>query len=384
MTTDEPHDHPSFGCTAIDQYQDWQGQFAETLPTNCFIVASQVTNHGNMDSGSSGGASVLVPADGLTKAYGGHAPSDPEYTTALAENNTPSGSNSCGKNGLSQASSTPRQRRVAGERPFSCTHHGCPWTFGRRYELRRHEKNVHNRNFALLCPVYGCNRAEKPFPRTDKLKEQMRKHQDANRFLCIVEECRVGPFTSAQLKEHLQVQHNLHFGAQKDIDAVLKAAGLRLTMLRNGTSMLDDCVDCPLRFLGCKFREAKTNPANDALPVQSSSMVNHLNAHKLSELSKGYEVIVASCGSWPLRCSSGSCPMCQNRPYAEGDTVIEMADFTQHILEHHSKKERAAYMLELTEMFRPFLEKKEKSWAYSKSKDMDDFCEELETAIAFF
>ncbi|KAE9368845.1 hypothetical protein N431DRAFT_428602, partial [Stipitochalara longipes BDJ] len=186
----------------------------------------------------------------------------------------------------------------------------------------------------------------------------------------------MGPLITAQLKEHLHVQHKLHFGSQKDVNAVLEAAGLRLTILPGGIKTLDDSVDCPLRFLGCTFRESKTGSINDTPHGEG-----HLNTHNLSDLSKAYEVIVATCGKWPLRCSPRSCPMCKDRPYV--DTTVEMADFTQHVMEHHSKKERSTYALELADMFRPFLEEKEKSWAYSKSNVLDDFCAELEAAVAF-
>jgi hypothetical protein len=66
---------------------------------------------------------------------------------------------------------------------------------------------VHDRKVNLLCPVYGCNRIAKPFPRLDKFREHFGKHKDASKFLCLIETCRIGPLTRPELRDHLMDQH---------------------------------------------------------------------------------------------------------------------------------------------------------------------------------
>lgn len=65
---------------------------------------------------------------------------------------------------------TSKQRRSR----LQCAHPGCKRTFPRKFELQRHQDGVHSLKVAILCPVYGCNRVAKPFPRKDKFWEHMR------------------------------------------------------------------------------------------------------------------------------------------------------------------------------------------------------------------
>jgi hypothetical protein len=68
-----------------------------------------------------------------------------------------------------------------------CPHGGCEETFSRNYELKRHQRNIHDRTFTLLCPVYGCNRNTQLFRRPDKFHEHVKKHNNPQRFLCLIE-----------------------------------------------------------------------------------------------------------------------------------------------------------------------------------------------------
>lgn len=94
---------------------------------------------------------------------------------------------------VNTTSTTSKKKDKSTKPRLVCPHPGCKHSFPRKYELKRHQENIHNRNLALLCNVYGCNRASKPFGRLDKLMEHQRKHQNPDKLLCPIETCRTGP-----------------------------------------------------------------------------------------------------------------------------------------------------------------------------------------------
>ena len=152
--------------------------------------------------------------------------------------------------------STKEQRTDAKKR-LKCPHPDCHLTFPRKYELKRHQSTIHDSKISILCSVYGCNRVSKPFPRLDKFHEHVRKHHKGpERFLCVIEACRQGPLTRAELVEHLKVQHCLRTAKQVEphLDDSLRSLGLRLSFPTNMSPILGDWHACPLWVHGCRFR----------------------------------------------------------------------------------------------------------------------------------
>jgi hypothetical protein len=186
-----------------------------------------------------------------------------------------------------ESTSTGTKRVKTAKPRLRCQQAGCKSTFVRKYELVRHEASVHNHSFALLCPVYGCKRAQQPFPRPDKFNQHFRTHHNPDRFLCIIEECRHGPFTQAEVESHLRGHHNMKRCRQPHLDVVLKALNLRGTPLGNGEFRMDYIDSCPLAFLGCTHR------------ASLDSLEDHVKQHELAERSKGYTAIVTTLGKWP-------------------------------------------------------------------------------------
>ena len=227
-----------------------------------------------------------------------------------------------------------------------CPHHGCKSTFPRNYELQRHEKNVHNRTFSLLCPKYGCNRSSKPFGRPDKLKEHWRKHQRPNNFLCPIDTCRAGPFSTADLRGHLKASHSkpqVHQSHFADLLCLVNC-DLRLTPIGGGLFCLDERDACPLAFLGCSFRYSHQ------LGSGPGSLRSHLRKHELVERAKGYNAIVAVYLCWAYE-GITTCPVCNERVCGPDDSQY---NFFRHLF-LHSKTERAQHAKELFEMLQPYL-----------------------------
>jgi hypothetical protein len=241
--------------------------------------------------------------------------------------------------------STKEQRTDAKKR-LKCPHPDCHLTFPRKYELKRHQSTIHDSKISILCSVYGCNRVSKPFPRLDKFYEHVRKHHKGpERFLCVVEACRQGPLTRAELVEHLKVQHCLRTAKQVEphLDDHLQSLGLRLSFPTNMSPILGDVDACPLWVHGCRFR------TDDKSVNYYSPFGLHLRAHDLLERSKGYEIIVATgYHYWPAW-GPATCPICKTlfRDYMGNEIVMH--------LDRHSIEERIMFAPDIAQLFRPYL-----------------------------
>jgi hypothetical protein len=230
---------------------------------------------------------------------------------------------------------------------LKCPHPDCHSTFPRKYELKRHQGTIHDSKISILCSIYGCNRVSKPFPRLDKFYEHVRKHHKGpERFLCVVEACRQGPLTRAELVEHLKVQHCLRTAKQVEphLDDHLQSLGLRLSFPTNMSPILGDWHACPLWVHGCRFR-------NDASQSHSVYLFDwHLQKdHVLLERSKGYEIIVATGNTW-ISHGLSTCPICKKSIFIgyAGYNLIK------HLGEH-SMEERIMFAPDIAQLFRPYL-----------------------------
>lgn len=235
----------------------------------------------------------------------------------------------------------------------------CNSTFPRRYELERHQSNVHLREVSINCVVHGCKRLARPFARVDKFQEHMRNHSHAGQFVCIVALCRTGPFTHGQLQSHLESQHDLARIDQPLLNELLKALGWRRTPFSNGTARLDGFNACPLAFLGCEFSgefflyEHKYHSYQKYM--ESSA---HLRSHELVERSKGYEAITV-CTKW-TDYGRVTCPICQKSRFITLPNDEQPKQPTEQLIQHlmeHSKKDRMLHIEEIFQILRPYYTK---------------------------
>jgi hypothetical protein len=252
-----------------------------------------------------------------------------------------------------------------------CLYDGCKQTFPRKYELNRHQSSVHSNDIALLCPIYGCKRVAIPFPRLDKFREHIRKHHNPKQFLCMIENCGIGPFTHDVLKDHLNTRHNLRSCQQPHLKDTLAAVGLRLTQLRDGAQRIEDINNCPLAFLGCSYHSKPRGP-----PPLRFDFDDHLDEHELIDCSKGYEAIISVVGYWYYG-GTITCPVCK-KPVADKYLAYGLAHH-KHFLGHmdgHSKEERNLHAKEVSEMLR--LYRSRPFWPHLDQKILERILGELE------
>ena len=236
-----------------------------------------------------------------------------------------------------------------------CPHPGCKLTFPRKWELQRHENGVHNPQIAISCPVYGCKRVDKPFPRADKFMEHMRKHSNMYQYLCMFNTCDVSPRTKEELFEHLNVQHQRDCGSTPQ-QVSLDSLGWRQTPLRNGSLLYESRYNCPLAFLGCEYRE-DVRAFGKGRWRDVTKDEQHVKSHDWIDRSKAFEAIERIMGKiffWAH--GHGTCPICQAR-FTHGKF-----DLPPH-LQQHSQEERMSKATDLAEMFRPCLAGKVE-WGY--------------------
>ncbi|PVH77309.1 hypothetical protein DL98DRAFT_656855 [Cadophora sp. DSE1049] len=247
--------------------------------------------------------------------------------------------------------STKKRAKGSVER-LRCSHPGCKDTFPRKYELRRHEDGIHNPKVAVYCPVYGCKRVDKPFPRADKFMEHMRKHSNVYQYLCIFENCHVGPRTKEDLLSHLNAQHRYDCCSESE-QISLKSFTWRQTPLSNGSLLFESEHNCPLAFLGCEYSEVVRAFGKGGY-WETKKERDHMGSHELIDRSKGYEAIQkVRWLSWVY--GPATCPICRVQFTASYN------DFGH--LEQHSKEERLSTATEIAEIFRPCLARKFE-WVY--------------------
>ena len=190
----------------------------------------------------------------------------------------------------------------------------------------------------MLCPVYGCKRAGKPFPRVDKFREHFFKHQNPSNFLCFIESCRVGPLTELQLGDHLMTLHFQDYSTQPHFDYFMAllpsiskvvrieskngaASRSMYALFHIAESRQNGVYTCPVENTGCQFR----------LSIDEPFMEDHIASHDLLDRIISREKIKPICDFTKGRIK---CPLCMEtcRPNSSNFT-----DFITHFFHRHSE-----------------------------------------------
>jgi len=248
---------------------------------------------------------------------------------------------------------------------LACTTSGCKQTFPRAYELRRHQDSIHNPTFNLCCSVWGCNRIGRPFTRADKFREHYRKHhRNPEKWLCIFEQCRMGPLTLPELVDHLNLKHGQKGLTEPNLSEAVKVLSLRCLPLghaatKGGSAFLFQYTNaCPLAFFGCDFQRLDPNDLNE--------FRNHITEHSLLQRSKGYPAIRSVIGLWPTF-RIADCPICQKRVCEKGDFIPNQ--FIRHVGYSHSTAERVGHAVELGELLHPLFTEEFKGYSNRRAFD---------------
>ncbi|KAK0115632.1 hypothetical protein ONS95_000098 [Cadophora gregata] len=234
-----------------------------------------------------------------------------------------------------------------------CSRPECKRTFRRKYELQRHEKSVHNRSAAFSCHVYGCNRIAKPLPRKDHFQLHMRKHHNANLFVCIFDTCRFGPLTQQELLDHLNTEHSQNGCCTAAEEASLAHFQWRQTPLSDGLHHFESSSNCLLAFLGCEHSVVEREFGFCQNGFLCYEDLRHMKSHEFIDRSKGYEAIEKFLDVRTWFYGLATCPICQLQFH---NSHFDPAFFPH--LRQHSKEERISKATDLAEIFRPCLSKK--------------------------
>ncbi|GJN88317.1 hypothetical protein Rhopal_001282-T1 [Rhodotorula paludigena] len=92
-------------------------------------------------------------------------------------------------------------RTATADRPFACTHEGCPKAFARKSDLVRHER-IHNNERPWKCEWQGCRR---DFIQRSALVVHMRTHTGERPHRCTWTNCRQAFSDSSSLARHRRI-----------------------------------------------------------------------------------------------------------------------------------------------------------------------------------
>jgi len=240
-----------------------------------------------------------------------------------------------------EASSTTAVVKPESKPRAKCKYPDCRSTFARKYDVERHERNVHDRTVNILCPVYGCNRATKPFARLDKFQEHFRhkKHVSAGKLMCPVDGCSFGPGNRTQLEQHLISQPHPSCAKQPHLIGIIRTLQIRdpKYLLQRRLKGEDAC---PLRIAGCTFR----------LSAEEPDMTSHVNTHELGERLTYYKEIQGELGT--TRFLHASCPLCKEK--TDLSVFHRFSNyFTNHLVNVHTRSDLMIHSLELWKMLHP-------------------------------
>lgn len=231
----------------------------------------------------------------------------------------------------------PGREEKAGKSRLVCSYPGCKSTFPRRYELQRHENAIHKKTVSMPCPIYGCKRVAKPFPRIDKFREHMKGHKDPGKFLCIIETCRMGPLTRRQLQEHLAMRHHSDYSDQPqlgDYMMALRFLGTKFSVTERSLfhfyeKRKEGKDACPIR--GCDFRLSLDHPA----------MEDHLDSHDLIARLQSHQDLEQLCPKYDFSGGLVICPICQKDVH---NFISGGYRLYRHIVDEHSAERESASM----------------------------------------
>ncbi|KAF7867102.1 uncharacterized protein EAF02_009888 [Botrytis sinoallii] len=261
-------------------------------------------------------------------------------------------------------SSSPSPRELSGETHgshevalrgqkgrLSCYYPGCNKTFPRKYELKRHIKNIHTQDFQAVCPIYGCPRTTKPFKREDKFMEHFRKHDGSRSYRCLIETCQSAPFDIPGLIDHLTRMHYGGDDAQPNLDFVnKKILGIRSVPFWFHRLCLDGRDTCPLAPNGCTWRVTADYKEHSC----EHMMQQHIFTHKLSDRRQGLELLrsfFVGDDNQYLDDGTVNCLLCsfQANGYFHREVLFE------HMVKDHSQEERGSVLRDTSQIIVNFI-----------------------------
>ncbi|KAF7909203.1 uncharacterized protein EAE98_012282 [Botrytis deweyae] len=234
---------------------------------------------------------------------------------------------------------------------LSCDYPGCKKTFPRKYELKRHTKNIHTQNFQVVCPVYGCHRTTKPFKRADKFMEHFRKHDNSRSYRCLIENCQSAPFEIPGLNDHLTKGHHMDYDTQPNLDFIHYAVfGSRSVPFWLYRLRLRGRDTCPLAPNGCTWRVT----ADDQEDIHKYKMQTHFLTHELSDRRQEIEHLrnlFKDAGNRYLDDGTKNCMLCsfQASGYFHREVLFE------HMVKDHSQEERGSVLGETRQIIVNFI-----------------------------
>ncbi|KAI9646454.1 hypothetical protein NHQ30_004446 [Ciborinia camelliae] len=226
--------------------------------------------------------------------------------------------------------------------------------------LQRHLENVHTRNFAVCCPVYGCDRTNKPIHRKDKFLEHLRKHDRALQYRCLVEDCSMGPFTLSALNEHLGLQHSRT--EEGGLEWLRKLLGIDsdivpLWFLRIKVKGDGSCpVNAPLGS-ECSYRIRLTEDI-DTQAVEARRLRAHVHLRHFENVDY-YDRLWQWPGRWSFRLAKDViCPVCEEF-FCQG-----IDNWFIHARQTHTKEQYFPHLVEIYRILQRIRDVYPQAWAY--------------------
>lgn len=221
-----------------------------------------------------------------------------------------------------------------------------------RSRLKRHTKAIHNQDFRVVCPVYGCHRTAKPFKREDKFNEHFRKHDGSRTYRCLIETCQCAPFDTPGLIDHLTKNHYGGDDTQPNLDFINeKVLGIRSVAFWHHRMCLNGRGVCPLVPTGCTW---SVRADSHSYWKYRFEMLKHIFTHELSDLCQGKELLRNFFGNDDngfLDDGTKNCGLCSFQ--ASGCFHREL--YFNHLATSHSKEERGSVLKTTHHILRHYL-----------------------------
>ncbi|ATZ48693.1 hypothetical protein BCIN_03g08780 [Botrytis cinerea B05.10] len=233
-----------------------------------------------------------------------------------------------------------------------CGLSGCNKTFPRRYELRRHVRNIHTQDFRVVCPVYGCHRTTKPFNREDKFMEHFRKHDSLRSYRRLIESCQSAPFDIPGLIDHLAMKHYMDHKTQNNLGFTTgRVLDIHFIPFWFGVLSSNGGDICPLAPIGCTYRITADVGENCYIRKMAMHIFTHKLSHRL-QLKENLRNFFTGGNKLYLDDGTKNCMLCSFQSIGHFCHEILL----DHIAKDHSKEERSSVLGEVSRIIERFVD----------------------------